>query len=116
MATETLAGSKKPFWSAGTRRNVIECLTGKALNLRQAYEGQTLEQIQKVRFGSFSRGAERAASDLLRVGDLLMLVFGRRRQWLHRRRRDIKRNRIACNVFDGAESRFLFSGCMTAQA
>src|SRR6266850_3359867 len=103
MATETLAGSKEPFWSAGIRRYMIECLTGKAFDLRQGYEGQTLEQIQKVRFGSFSRGPERAASDLLRVGDLLMLVFGRRRQWLHRRRRDEKRDRIAFDVLDRAE-------------
>src|SRR6266851_472329 len=103
MATETLAGSKKPFWSAGTRRDMIECLTGKAFDLRQGYEGQTLEQIQKVRFGSFSCGPERTASDLLRAGDLLMLVFGRRRQWLHRRRRDEKGNRVTFYVFDGAE-------------
>src|SRR5882672_8322939 len=98
MATETLAGSKKPFWSAGTRRDMIECLTGKAFDLRQGYEGQTLEQIQKVRFGSFSRGPEWAASDLLRVSDLLMLVFRGRRQRLHRRRRDEKRDRVAFNV------------------
>src|SRR5712691_1442761 len=103
MATETLAGSEKPFWSAGAGRDVIECLTGKAFDLGQGHEGQTLEQIQKVWFGSFSRSPERAASDLLGVGDLLMLVFGRRRQGLHRRRRDEKRNRVAFDVLDGAE-------------
>src|SRR5258708_2170550 len=103
MATETLAGSKKPFWSAGARRDVIECLTRKTLHLRQANERQALEQIQKVWFGSFSRSPERAASDLLRVGDLLMLVFGRRRQGLHRRRRDEKRDRVTFYVLDGAE-------------
>ena len=48
MATETLAGSKKPFWSTGAGCDVIECLTRKAFHLRQGYEGQTLEQIQKV--------------------------------------------------------------------
>ena len=103
MATETLAGSEKPFRSAGAGRDVIECLTRKAFHLRQGHEGQPLEEIQKVRFGSFPRGPERASSDLLRIGDLLMFVFGRRRQWLHRRRRDEKRDRIAFDVLGRAE-------------
>src|SRR6266403_3759616 len=116
MTPEALAGSKKPLRSARSGGYMVERLAGKALDLSKRHERQTCEEIQKVRFGSFSRRAERASSDLLRVGDLLMLVFGWRRQRLHRRRRDEKRNRIAFDVLDSAEGGFLFRRRMTPKA
>src|SRR6266481_8579557 len=116
MAPEALAGSEKPLWSAWPGSYMIKRLAGKTLHPRNRHKRQAFKEVQKIWLGRFTSGAERSASDLLRVGDLLMLVFGWRRQRLHRRRRDEKRNRIAFHVLDGAEGRFLFGGCMTAQA